>query len=337
MKILSCMPLIARSTYAAPFWLRGGHAQTIFPALFRRVPWITRERERIETPDGDFLDLDWARMGRTNRVAILAHGLEGDSRNAYVQGMVGALARAGWDVAAWNCRGCSGEPNRLLRSYHSGATEDLAAVVDHVLADGRYRRVDLVGFSLGGNITLKYLGDLGAEIDPRVTRAVAFSVPCDLASSSRQLESGANRIYMDRFMVNLRAKIRTKMRMFPGALSDDGLDAMRTFREFDGAYTAPLHGYRDAEDYWARASSRPVLGRIAIPALLVNARNDPFLPAECFPEAEARASAHFHLEAPREGGHIGFTAEGEYWSETRAVEFLGGNGIAATSSPSEAV
>lgn len=318
------MPLIEPSTYAPPRWLRGGHAQTIYPALFRRAPWITRERERIETSDGDFLDLDWARSGRSDRVAVLSHGLEGDSRNAYVQGMAGALVRAGWDVVAWNCRGCSGEPNRLLRSYHSGATEDLAAVVDHALAGSRYARLALVGFSLGGNITLKYLGDLGSGVDSRVDRAVVFSVPCDLAASSRALESGANRIYMDRFLVNLRAKIREKMRRFPGEVSDAGLDAMRTFREFDGAYTAPLHGYRDAEDYWARASSRPVLGRITIPTLLVNARNDPFLPAECFPEVEARESAHFHLEAPRDGGHIGFTARGEYWSERRAVKFLGG-------------
>jgi len=302
------MPLIESSTYVAPFWLRGGHAQTIYPALFRRVPWITRERERIETPDGDFLDLDWARERGTGRVAILAHGLEGNSRNAYVQGMATALARRGWDVVAWNCRGCSGEPNRLLRSYHSGATEDLAAVVDHVLAGGRYAAVGLVGFSLGGNITLKYLGDLGAEINPRVKCAAAFSVPCDLASSSQALESRANRLYMDRFMVDLRTKIRAKMRMFPGELNGDGLDAIRTFRAFDGAYTAPLHGYRDAEDYWARASSRPVLGRIAIPTLLVNARNDPFLPPGCFPEEEARASACFHFEAPVTGGHIGFTS-----------------------------
>jgi predicted alpha/beta-fold hydrolase len=158
-----------------------------------------------------------------------------------------------------------------------------------------------------------------------VDRAVAFSVPCDLASSSLALESRLNRIYMDRFMLNLRAKIRAKMRRFPGELGDTGLDTMRTFREFDGAYTAPLHGYRDAMDYWTRASSRPVLGHIAIPALLVNARNDPFLPAECFPEEVARASEHFHLEAPRHGGHIGFVsfdARGEYWSEGRTVEFL---------------
>ncbi|MDD5200773.1 MAG: alpha/beta fold hydrolase [Terrimicrobiaceae bacterium] len=319
------MPLIEHSSYVAPLWLRSGHAQTIFAGVFRRVPWITRERERIATPDGDFLDLDWNRTHRAARVAIVSHGLEGESRNACVQGMAAALHRAGWDVLAWNFRGCGGEPNRLLRSYHSGATEDLQAVIGHALAGGQYARAALVGFSLGGNLTLKYLGDLGATVDFRVDRAVTFSAPCDLAASSVRLESQANRIYMGRFLRGLRAKIREKMRRFPGELTDAGLDAMRTFREFDGAYTAPLHGFRSAEDYWARASSRPVLDRIAIPTLLVNARNDPFLPAACFPEEAARASAHFHLEAPRGGGHIGFVsfnARNEYWSETRAVAFL---------------
>jgi predicted alpha/beta-fold hydrolase len=321
----SPVPLIDRSTYVSPFWLPGGHAQTIFPALHRRVPVVTDERERIETPDADFLDLDWQRSGRNDRVAVLSHGLEGSSRDSCMQGMAAALLAEGWDVVAWNCRGCSGETNRLLRSYHSGATEDLAAVVDHVLAGGTYRRVALIGFSLGGNITLKYAGDLGAEIDPRVDRAIAFSVPCDLAASSMTLEHWANRIYMARFMTSLRRKIRGKMKMFPGELTDAGLDTMRTFREFDGAYTAPLHGYRDAEDYWARASSGPVLGRLAIPSLLINARNDPFLPIECFPEDVAQGSACFHLEAPHHGGHLGFlssAARCEYWSERRALEFL---------------
>lgn len=322
------MPFIARSSYVAPWWLRGGHAQTIVPAVFRRVARITRERERITTPDGDFLDLDWNRDAGADRVAILSHGLEGESRNAYVQGMAHALRAAGWDVVAWNFRGCSGEINRLLRSYHSGATEDLAAVVEHVFRDGRYGRAALVGFSLGGNLTLKYLGDLGAAVDPRLVGAVAFSVPCDLAASSRALESRANRIYMARFLRDLRRKIRAKMAVFPGQVSDAGLDAMRTFREFDGAYTAPLHGFRDAADYWKRASCRPVLGRIAVRTLLVNARNDPFLPAECFPECEARDSAWFHLDAPREGGHLGFlpARPGPYWSERRAVEFLSAHG-----------
>jgi len=321
------MPLIARSTYVPPFGFGNGHVQTIFPALWRRVPLITRERERITTPDGDFLDLDWDAGNRASRLVILSHGLESDSRNPDVQGMAAAFRRAGWDVLAWNLRGCGGEANRLLRSYHSGATEDLEAVIGHALATGRYQRVALVGFSLGGNMTLKYLGDLAGAVDARIAGAVAFSVPCDLASSSLQLEKMINRIYMRRFLIQLRRKIREKILRFPGELGEEGLDAMRTFREFDGAYTAPLHGFRSAEDYWERASSRPVLSRIAAPALLVNARNDPFLAPPCFPEEEARGSSFFHLEIPRSGGHAGFVsfnARNEYWSESRAVEFLEG-------------
>lgn len=301
----------------------GGHLQTILPAILRRVSVVTRTRERIATPDGDFLDLDWAERTGCGRLVILTHGLEGSSSNACVQGMAAAFRRAGWDALAWNLRGCSGEPNRLLRSYHSGSTDDLGAVIAH--AAQTYDRIALVGFSLGGNITLKYLGDAGEAVDARIVGAAAFSVPCDLASSARHLESPANRIYMRHFLCGLRKKIRDKARMFPGWVSEEGLCQMRTFREFDGAYTAPMNGFLSAEDYWERASSRPVLGRIRVPALLVNARNDPFLPPECYPE-DAAGSGHFQMEAPRHGGHIGFFAlarHGEFWSESRAVAFIG--------------
>ncbi len=320
------MPLVTPSTYRPPFGLGNGHLQTIYPALFRRPPLITDQPERLELPDGDFLDLHWRRTPGARRLAILSHGLEGGARNAYIQGMAAALHRAHWDILAWDYRGCGAEPNRLLRSYHSGATEDLAAVIDHALAPGHYPSAALIGFSLGGNLTLKYLGDHGPGLPAPIRRAVTFSVPCDLAASSAHLEHPGNRLYMDRFLITLRAKIRAKIARFPGQLHDHGLDAMRTFREFDGAYTAPLHGYRDAADYWARASSRPVLSRITIPTLLIQARNDPFLPPQCYPEAEARASAHLHLETPPSGGHLGFLTlrapADEYWSETRACAFL---------------
>ena len=301
----------------------GGHLQTILPAILRRVPLVTRRRERIETPDGDFLDLDWSEPGGSGRLIIITHGLEGSSTNACVQGMAGAFVRAGWDVLAWNLRGCSGEPNRLVRSYHSGSTDDLGTVIAH--AARRFQRIGLVGFSLGGNITLKYLGDAGEGIDPIIAGAVAFSVPCDLASSSRHLESLANRIYMRHFLGGLRKKIRDKAALFPGRISEEGIGKMRTFREFDGAYTAPMNGFLSAEDYWARASSRPVLGKIRVSALLVNARNDPFLPEECFPDEVAAHSRFFRLESPRHGGHVGFFAlnrHGEFWSESRAVAFF---------------
>jgi len=320
------MPIVECSGYRPPPGFANGHVQTIFPALFRRVPPVTAERERLTLDDGDFLDLDWSRTPNTDRIAILTHGLEGDSKNSCIQGMAMALRRAGWDVLAWNFRGCSGEPNLALRSYHSGATEDLQAVVSRALEIPEYQRISFVGFSLGGNMLLKYLGDLAGDVDPRIHRAVAFSVPCDLASSSRQLEEMTNRLYMQRFLRTLREKIRDKIRRFPGSVHDVGLDRMRTFKEFDGAYTAPMHGFSSAEDYWERASCKPVLAAISVPTLLVNAKNDPFLPEECFPVEAARANPNFFFESPASGGHAGFVSfdpSGQYWSETRVVEFLG--------------
>lgn len=319
------MPIVDTPGYWPPFGFRNGHLQTIYPSLARRVPLITTERERIQTPDGDFLDLDWDTTNRSRRLVILSHGLEGDSRNHYVQGMAAACQRAGWDTLAWNFRGCSGEPNRLVRSYHSGATEDLDEVIGHALSKGSHQRIDLVGFSLGGNLTLKYLGDLGEGVSRAIGRAATFSVPCDLASSSLRLEAPINRIYMARFLRTLRSKIQQKIADFPTHISDVGLDSMRTFRQFDNAYTAPLHGFSSAEDYWARASCAPVLGAIRVPTLLVNAGDDPFLAPACYPFKAAGVSSHFFLEVPASGGHLGFVAfnrRREYWSESRAVAFL---------------
>ncbi len=321
------MPVTHHSSYAAPVWLPGGHAQTIFPALFRQFSPSASRGERLELPDGDFIDLEWS-GNAGSRLAILSHGLEADMKTGYIRGMAAALIRRGWDVLVWNFRGCGGEPNRLLRMYHSGATEDLRAVVSHAMAHHPAESIDLVGFSLGGNLTLKYLGENPAELPGRLHRAVAFSVPCDLACSSRQLSYPFNRIYMDRFLVAMRAKIRVKKSMFPDQLDLAGLDRIRTFQEFDDRFTAPIHGFRDAEDYWARNSSRQFLPHITLPTLLVNARNDPFLGPGCYPCEEAEASACFHFESPATGGHVGFPSfgnGGEYWSETRAAEFLGGD------------
>lgn len=196
-------------------------------------------------------------------------------------------------------------------------------MVDHVLATDRWPTVALVGFSLGGNQTLKYLGEKSDEIDPRVAGAVTFSVPCDLAASSVRLGEWQNRIYMARFMRTLREKVRRKEKLYPGELELTGLDAMRTFRQFDDRYTAPLHGFRDAADYWEQCGSIRYVDTIRVPALLVNAADDPFLAGRCFPREEAQRHDHFHLEVPRHGGHVGFIARGgEYYSERRAAEFL---------------
>lgn len=317
------MPLIEKSTYRPPAWLRGGHFQTIHPALFRKVAPVTLRRERLELDDGDFLDLEWS-GGGSSRLAILCHGLEGRPRAAYMQGMARALAERGWDVLTWAFRGCGAEPNRLASFYHSGKTEDLDTVVRHVSRVHPASKIDLVGFSLGGNLILKYVGERGAEISPKIHRAVAFSVPCELACSSAKLSQWQNRIYMERFLRTLRAKVREKHPRFPAELDITGLERMRTFAEFDGRFTAPLHGFADAEDYWKRSSCRQFLSGISIPTLLITAANDPILGPACYPHKEAVESATFHLETPAEGGHCGFGAAAEYWSEKRAAGFLSG-------------
>ena len=314
------MPIIP-SDFRPPWYLREGHVQTILPVLLPRRVDLTFERERWESPDGDFLDLDWARSGR-NHVAILSHGLEGSSKDACIRGMAAALVAAGWDVLAWNFRGCGGEANRLLRFYHSGETGDLAAVIGYAAA--AYTRVALIGFSLGGNVTLKYLGE--AQTHPAVVAGVGISVPVDLAASVRVLDQRwANRIYLRRLLEPLVAKVQAKARLFPHQLDVAGARAIRTFAEFDGRYTAPLHGFRDAMDYWARSSARPFLPRITVPTLLLNARNDPLLAPECFPFEEAEANPALFLEAPKSGGHVGFLDffHGLHpWSEQRVVKFL---------------
>ncbi len=317
------MPLIS-STYDPPLPFKSGHFQTIYPALFRSVNGVAYERERIEMVDGDFLDLDWVKTG-ARRVAVLSHGLEGRTGRGYMRGMAQTLARHGWDVLAWNFRGCSGEVNRLLCSYHSGVSDDLDVVVQHALDAGGYAAAALVGFSLGGNITLKYLGERGAGLDPRIRAAVTFSVPCDLDAGVVHIDRAANWIYRERFLRDLREKVRQKHRRFPDDLDVAGLDGIATLRDFDDRYTAPVHGFKDAADYYARCSCLPLIPHISIPALLVSAADDPFLPAPCYPTEAARDHPHFYLEVPRYGGHVGFVAfdgEGAYWSEQRAAAFL---------------
>jgi predicted alpha/beta-fold hydrolase len=310
------------SNYRAPLLFRNGHIHTVYPALFRRVDDVYYQRERIETLDNDFLDLDWSRVGGETLV-ILSHGLEGDSHRPYVKGMVRALNRHGIDALAWNYRGCSGEPNRQLRMYHNGAIDDLHAVVAH--AAPAYRSVYLVGFSMGGNLTLLYLGKMAAQVPAAVQGSVTFSVPCDLADSAAALERRRNTIYMARFLNSLHDKIRAKQARFPEALDDQGYHEIKTFRAFDGRYTAPLHGFDSAEDYWRKCSCGPWLEQIRLPSLIVNAFDDPFLTKGCYPIQMCASNPHTTLEITRHGGHVGFVPlnnSGCYWSEERAVAFI---------------
>ena len=295
--------------------------QTILPVVLPRRLTLPLTRTRLELVDGDFLDLDWLRA-RHARLAIIAHGLEGNSSQTYVRGMAETLHAAEWDVLAWNFRGCGGGPNRLLRAYHSGDSADLATVIAHAAVD--YPQIALVGFSLGGNVMLKYLGE--APPHPSIVAAAAISVPLDLASSAHALDQRrSNRLYLRRFLVSLIAKIEAKAREFPGELNMEGIRDIRSFEEFDGRFTAPLHGFRDAEDYWKRASARQFLPQISVPTLILNARNDPFLTTASMPSREAEANPSLFLEAPDSGGHVGFLdlARGmQPWSERRVAEFL---------------
>ena len=326
------MPLLPSPAHRPPALLFNGHLQTIGPALGRVVPEVTYVRERLELPDGDFLDLDWYRphAARPATVALISHGLEGDSGRPYVRGMARALAAAGADVLAWNYRSCGGEPNRLLRAYHLADTADLHTVLRHALAAGLYATAWLTGFSAGGNITLKYLGEDAARVPAEVAGAAAFSVPVELAAGARHISRWQNRVYLRRFLVSLRGKLTAKAALHPGALDLRGYAALRSFEAFDDRYTAPLHGFASAAAYYAHASSRQYLSGIRVPTLLVQALNDPFLPwPACYPVAEAEASPWLHLEMPRAGGHCGFaeTLPGRpgpdrYYSERRAVEFL---------------
>jgi len=296
------------------------HLQTIYPGILRRVGKVNYDRERINTPDKDFLDLDWSKTG-SKKLVIISHGLEGNSERSYMLGMARIFNENGWDALAWNYRGCSEEMNRNLIMYHSGATYDLDLVVKH--ASESYEEIALVGFSLGGNLTLKYLGEQSTNIHSSIKGAVIFSVPMDLHQSSLKMNHSYNRIYTRRFINHLSVKLRRKAEMFPGEIKLNSLRKDMSIFEFDHIFTAPIHGFKDAEDYYYQCSAIRFIEDITIPTLIVNAQNDSFLSESCYPENIL--NTNLYLEYPQSGGHVGFTPPGfgfPYWSEKRAVDFI---------------
>lgn len=304
--------------YKAPLLLFNRHLETIFPSLMRKVKLQSAVKERISTPDDDFLDIDWYRQS-SHRCLIVSHGLEGNSQRSYVKGMARAFFEKGMDVAAWNFRGCSGEVNRQLRFYHSGATDDLGTIVDHIA--NSYHEIFLVGFSLGGNLTLKYLGE---SPNPAVKKATVFSVPMDLYSSCREISKPGNWIYSRRFLKALKRKVNEKAAL-RSDLVTSGMDEIKTLLQFDDTFTGPIHGFQDAIDYYTKCSSIHFVNNIRIPTLIVNAKNDPFLSPECFPTETFKDHPNVRFEFPENGGHVGFSSFGEkglYWSEKRALAFI---------------
>lgn len=314
------MPATHNSAYKRPKQFFSGHMETIYPALFRKVPQVgLPKRQRIKTLDEDFLDLDWWQKGN-KRLVILQHGLEGSSDRAYILGMSKIFQQHDYDVLAWNFRSCGGEMNLTKRYYHSGATEDLDHVVQEVLP--LYDDITLIGFSLGGNLTLKYLGE--TQRDAKIKRAVVISAPLDLAAGAENLKTLKGYIYEKRFLGNLKRKVMEKSIHLPEDIDKSLLKMVRSLKDFDDYYTAPLHGFKDAADYYTQCSSRHFLKDIKIPTLIVNALNDPILSKESFDHSLTKDLKNVFLETTTHGGHVGFilfNGDGYYWSEKRALEF----------------
>jgi predicted alpha/beta-fold hydrolase len=274
-------------------------------------------------PDGDFLDLDWLRSGQS-KLLILCHGLEGSSDSQYMQGMAIAAQKKGWDVLALNFRSCSGEMNRNLRMYHHGEISDLTYILESFLPERGYQQISLSGFSLGGNVILKYLGTRGSNVPLEVRSAVVVSVPCDLASSSRALDKWYNYLYTRRFMQSLKKKFEHKSKQFPGKIDMSGYDKVRSWEQFDNTYTAMVTGFKNAAEYYQQGSAKNFLEGIRTTTLLINALNDPFLDAASFPTEICQDHNYVYLETPAQGGHVGFwyPGLGASYFENRALEFF---------------
>ena len=316
------MPII-ESTYKPPFWAKKSFVSTVFSGMARSVKGVEQVRERITLEDTDFLDLDWSYSNeKSNKVIILLHGLEGHAQRPYLTGSAKHFNNNGIDAIGVNFRGCSGESNLLYRSYHSGATEDLDAIVKHILTKNKYEEIYIKGISLGANMALKYVGE-DRNLPQEVKAVIAVSTPCDLKGSCDQLLRLKNRHYAIRFLDHLKQKLKPKLNQFPDNISIKDYKSIKTLIDFDHVYTSKAHGFKDALDYYEKASCLQFLPNIKVPSLIINALNDSFLSADCYPVKEAKQNPNLYLEMPQYGGHVGFIQKGDvYYNEQRALDFI---------------
>ncbi|MCG6899405.1 MAG: hydrolase [Gammaproteobacteria bacterium] len=319
--------MITRSAFRPAWWLPGPHLQTLYPALFRKRKAPRLTRERFELVDGDFLDIDWTRHTGGMRVLIL-HGLEGSLDSHYTGGLLHALQQSGYTAGLMYFRGRSGEPNRLSRSYHSGDTADLEEIMQRISQQQTGTGIAVVGFSLGGNVLLKWLGEKGQSAG--IVTAIAISVPLNLHHAALKLDRGLSRIYQRHLLQKLRESVTAKAVLHSPPFPLDRLRELSTFRKFDNEITAPLHGFRDVDDYYARSSSKQFLKNIQIPTLLLQAIDDPFLPASALPTND-ELSAFVTMELSKRGGHVGFVSgsnplQPHYWLEERILQHLNEHG-----------
>jgi uncharacterized protein len=315
--------LPADDSFKPAWWCPGPHLQTLWPTFFRRGPHVPLRTERLELPDGDFVDLHWT-QDNNQPIVILLHGLEGCSQSPYARGLLHRLQAVGLRGVVMHFRGCSDTPNRLPRSYHSGDTADLAYLVRTLRRREPHTPLMAVGYSLGGNVLLKWLAEAGQQAP--LTAAVAVSVPFVLAQSAERMNRGFSRIYQWKLLRSMRRRIHTKLQHMPLDIDTSNLSTLCSFREFDDAVTAPLHGFKDADHYYALASCRQYLRAIVVDTLILHARDDPFMTEQAIPAAH-ELSAHVQLELYARGGHVGFIAgrwpwRAHYWLEQRIPQYL---------------
>jgi uncharacterized protein len=313
------------SSFRPPWWLRGGNAQTIYAALALRGARVHYRRERWNTPDGDFVLADWVDGPASAPLVALFHGLEGSSASHYARALMSAVRARGWRGVVPHYRGCGGEPNNLPRAYHSGDSREIDWMLRRLRSDAGSAALCAVGVSLGGNALLKWLGEEGDAAGEIVRAAVAVSAPVDLTAAGDALGRGFNLLYARHFLGSLKRKTAAKVLRFPGCVDGAAAARARTLREFDDAVTAPLHGFRDASDYWLRSSAKPLMARVRVPTLVINARDDPFLPGRHLPTPE-QVSSNVELDFPAAGGHVGFVT-GPFpgrlrWLPDRMLGFL---------------
>ena len=315
------MPVL-NPTYKPKFYFKNGFISTVYLGLVRQVS-IQQERERITLPDGDFLDLDWSfSKEKSSKLIILLHGLEGNGQRPYLTGTAKLFNKNGIDAVCVNFRGCSGEDNLKYRSYHSGATEDLEAVIQHCISEKNYSEIYLKGISLGANMILKYLGERNI-VPNQIKAAIAVSAPCYLYGASKELHKLKNKLYHDRFLRHLVDRLKIKQKRFSNKLSLEDLKSIKTLKNFDDVYTSKAHGFKDALDYYEKCSCLQYLPNIKTPSLIINALNDSFLSPECYPVKEAKQNPSLYLEMPNHGGHVGFIGEKNvYYNEKRALGFI---------------
>lgn len=314
------MPLIEKTGYEAPFYLFNRHLETIYPNLVRKLPPMQYDREIFHTHDGDVMGLDWLRTA-SDKLVVLAHGLEGDSRRNYLLGMAHFFYTHGWNVLAWNCRSCGGVMNRLPKMYHHGETEDIAEVMNYVVSMDRFKKIGMVGFSMGGSIILKYLAT-AARISSKIVAATAISTPCNLKDSARETAKPWNRIYLSRFLGSLKRKLEMKSRLIPFLAKQ--LNRIRSFDDLIRYYTLPVYGFKSVDDFYDHASAGNYLNDLKIPSLIINAENDPLLTPSCMPSEAARNNPYLFLNTPKRGGHVGFVIPGRDYTlaEQNSYDFI---------------